>query len=210
MSTGQVVLSINIGGVSRSQAMTRSGTAWTHDETLAAGKAGILSMRSGNTEGVITLGASHGVTTDDEVDVAWVGGGNNECRRRMTVASVDGTTITVEDGAGDNLPAEESPLVVGVRCSVIFAMSGSTLKMLSLFSTPPAGETSSRAMVDFMTSVPASVAAFDLNNNEPYAWTDQGPPDNPLGGSTVASIEMSSLTTKAPTVCVEMIYDASP
>lgn len=168
-----------------------------------------------NTDGTATwtdIGTNgHGITDANKVDVGWVdANGLNQNRTRMTVSSADGTTITVDGGAGTNFPTEDYAVCAGKRSSVSFAATGASVKLLSLYSEPPAGVTLSRAVADFVTSVPATIKAFDLGNDEPFVWANNSPIANPVTGSTIAAIELSSLTAYAPTVYIECVYDASP
>jgi hypothetical protein len=269
-----VTIAVNIGGVSRSQRITRVGTVFTDDETPVAGVQGRLTTRTNGTDGTITV-TSHSVLATDFVDIGWVDvDGINRCCRRADVGTVTGTTIPFTAGAGDALPAApyttgtctvvngvvtlaggatapanaayctfvsganvstvasrdsdtqltltdttinvtggsnyslSATVVVGVRMSATWAAVGNTVKLISLYSAPPAGQTDSRAMVDFMASGPTSIKACDLASGEPWAWATNSPIANPLAGATVATIEFSSLTTQAPTVYAEIIYNA--
>lgn len=289
MATGNI--STNIGGVSRSKPITRTGTVVTHNETLAAGKAAALIAKS--TNATFLFGEDSAITSGN-VDVAWVDANGLNCARfGMTYAAADESEtheleLVTASGVGDALPtasaslhtyddlvidvadntvvtsegrpfvaadvgrllkitagtgftadsyyiesvtdgaatlsaacgAEESSAGAGdiydadyvcsVRTSVGFTIPGSSVKMISLYSEPVAGETASRAVVDFCSGSSVSQWAADLNDNEPFLWSHNSPIDNPIVGDSITSIDMSSLTTSTPTVYLEIVYDASP
>ena len=69
-------------------------------------KQGVLTTRTSDTEGVITLGSSHGFS-NDYVDVRWTGGS-----RIQAFGSTGSTTITISGGTGDNLPAVGTAVTV--------------------------------------------------------------------------------------------------
>jgi hypothetical protein len=61
-------------------------------------KKGVLTTRTSDTAGIITLGSSHGFS-NDYVDVKWAEGS-----RIMAFGSTTSTTIAISGGTGDNLP----------------------------------------------------------------------------------------------------------
>lgn len=65
---------------------------------------GTLSVRSGNSNGQLTLGAGHGVAAGILVDVLWSGGQ----RLGMLVDSISGNNVVVSGGSGDNLPSQDA------------------------------------------------------------------------------------------------------
>jgi len=210
MAEGLVNIGTNVGGVSRSKPITRTGTCWAHPEPLEAGQAGTLSTRTGDDAGILSVD-SHGILNTDTVDVGWVDvSGLNQYRANMTVSSVTTDTLTVAGGSGTNFPVEDYDVVVGKRMSVAFSATGSAIELISLYSAPPAGKHDSRVMVDFVTSLGATIKACDLNDDEPFVWVNNSPIANPVAGGAIAALEMSSLCEEAPTVYVEIVYDASP
>ena len=118
MATGTVTISANIGSVSRSKTISRTGSVFADDVTPIAGKSGTLTTRTDSDTGVITSN-SHGLTTADKVDVGWVDGDSlNQARARMDITSYDTNTITVDGGTGTVLPAQDTSVVVD-RKSVV-------------------------------------------------------------------------------------------
>lgn len=205
-----ISIGINIGGISRSKTITRTGTVFTHNETLEAGQSGTLSTRTDNDTGIVSID-SHGILDTDTVDVGWVDVNSmNQHRANMAVLSVTADTLTVDGGSGTNFPVQDYAVVVGKRTSVGFSATGSAVKAISLLSTPATAGEGSRAMVDFVTSLDATIKACDLEDDEPFTWVDNSPIDNPVTSGTIDAIEMSALCTDTPTVYVEIVYDASP
>jgi len=212
MATGTVTISANIGSVSRSKTISRTGSVFADDVTPIAGKSGTLTTRTDSDTGVITSN-SHGLTTADKVDVGWVDGDSlNQARARMDITSYDTNTITVDGGTGTVLPAQDTSVVVGKRSAALFSANGENVNLVSLHTEPASGQTTSRAMVDFCTSAPVSIKSggFPLDDGEPFVWADNSPVSNPFGTSDIARIEVSSLcaATSPPTVSIEVVYNA--
>lgn len=208
---GVVTVGVNIGGTSRSKTITRTGTTWTHAEaSVTAGQTGTLSTRTDDDTGILSV-VSHGIAEVDKVDVGWVEASTfNRARTRMDVSSVTADTLTIDGGSGYALPVADTAIVVGARYAITFACDGDKVSLISLHSAPPSGQTESRAMVDFMTSAPVTIKTCDLEDDEPFAWASNSPITNPLAGQSVGRIEVSSLSAQAPTVSLEIIYDATP
>ncbi len=207
---GVVTIGVNVGGVSRSKSITRTGTVWSHSETLTPGVAGTLSTRTDDDTGVLTATA-HGITQNSYVDVVWVEAGDrNRIRSRMLVTSVATNTLNVDGGSGYNLPVATTSVVVGERYTLTFGCAGDNVNLISLHSAPPSGETTARAVVDFMTSAPATIKVCDLEADEPFVWANNSPIANPLADATVGQVEVSSVSAQAAVLSLEIIYDASP
>lgn len=92
----------------------------------ASGLVGILTARTDADTGEITMSsANHPVETGDTVDVSWAGGSRTD----MTVGTVSGSTVPIDGGSGDDLPATSTPVVVVVQpvvvptCSNILSLS---------------------------------------------------------------------------------------
>ena len=73
--------------------------------------AGTLTTRTDDDTGVLTLTSGHGVMTGNEVDVYW-GEDGEHSRLEMTVGTVSGTTVPIDGGTGDNLPATSTAVHV--------------------------------------------------------------------------------------------------
>lgn len=199
MPTAQITSTLTIGGVTKSATISRTADAMVqHEITLTAGDAGTLTTRTDNDTGVITLGA-HTITDADTVDVYWDGG----VRYGMTVTAYDGTTITVDSGAGDNLPTEDDAVVVGVRQTVNSDFDGDNAQLVALVSTY-------RAHAAFIDSGSATLKAVELpTSDEPWYWAADNGHTNPLTGNAVDTIEVSSGSTSGGTLYIWALYDST-
>ena len=91
------------GGISVQESVTRSGDSTVAAQiALPAGKSGTLTTRTDDNTGVVTVASGHGITDSDTVDVYWSTGR----RYGVDVTATDSTTISIDLGAGDNLPAK--------------------------------------------------------------------------------------------------------
>lgn len=190
----------NIGGASTSQT-----TSVDHDGSLTLAP----SLPAANTStgwtktdsdtGIATLASGHGITTDMKVDVRWTGG----ARYGMT-ATVSTDDITVDGGAGDELPANGTAVTVAQQVEVTCAFDGDDLKGLLLFAAQ-----AFRADVqggDGTSHLPVSQAA-----TVPYTWVYGSGVANPVTGDTVAKIMAStSYTSAAVTLNIGVALDATP
>ncbi len=70
---------------------------------------GTLTTRTDADTGVITVAEDHGIEADDTTTIYWTDGRRDD----MTVTDAGDTTITVDGGSGDDLPAATSALRVG-------------------------------------------------------------------------------------------------
>lgn len=178
------VISATIGGVviSGTTTRTRSGETPTplDDNAIPAGKVGSLTTRTDNDTGVATMVAGHGFVTNDVVDVYWDGG----VRYNMT-ATVATNAVTVDGGAGDNLPAQATALVVSLRRIATFTFDPAQVQLL-------AAKADQRASIRFMaTAVVAK--ALDLASDEVYSWVaDDDDEVDPIGTDPITAIHFSS------------------
>jgi hypothetical protein len=137
-----VTISGSIGGVSISGTMTRLGATpigVSPDDPLDAGNAGTLTTRTDNNTGVFTATSSdHDIVNGNKVDVFWDGGS----RYGMTVTGVSGTAITIDLGAGTNLPVLTTAMVVDKQvvfdvdaagADVVMAMAATQRRGLCVF-----------------------------------------------------------------------------
>lgn len=185
MITGTLQQYASVGGLSIQGAVVRQGDAQighSSDPELPAAKAGALTTRSDEDTGVITTDEAHGLTDSDVVDVFWEGG----VRYGMAITGYTDTTITVDGGAGDDLPLGEDPAVtVAVPVEVDLDFAGDNVRLLAAGSTR-------RGHVCFMSDVPAVLLAVELPANEVWAWADDQGIDNPLEGEQVDHLLVSN------------------
>lgn len=178
-----------LGGTIR-QSVTRSGDGGgIRQVAMPAGNAGTLSTRTGDTEGVATLGGGHGITTGIEVDVHWTGG----VRRGMTVGTVSGTSVPLTDsGSGDALPAQSTPIVVTQRVSIDVEVVGDNVQLLAVNARYASAGAGAPASVDFLDGGDSTIAALRLEGNVPREYDVAGGADNPFAGETIQSLKVSN------------------
>ena len=115
-------LNITIG--STLYTASESASYGTNDKTgpviVPVAKAGTLSTRTSDTEGTITGSTGHGITTGQKLDIQWSDGR----RYNVTVGTVDGNSIPISLGAGDNLPDADTALVFATPVEISTAFDG--------------------------------------------------------------------------------------
>ena len=179
---------------------TVAGKAFRHSRTVEgdnriessksypAAKTGILTTRTDNDTGTITGQSGHEVTTGAILDVYWSGG----CRRGMTVGTVSGTSIPIDGGSGDNLPAQDVAvtLMVPLVETSGWAFAGNDLSAMMANCPAP-------FVVVFLSSGEAELGAivFSRSGGGTYSFynaTDETTSlTNILSGDTVAKVRAS-------------------
>lgn len=173
---------VQIGGQSLSNSITRSeeqSSVITVD--MAAAKAGTLSTRTDDNTGILTVASGHGITTSDLVTVFWNGG----LRSGMTVTGTTSTTISIDAGAGDNLPTASTVITVSIQSSNSAVIDGDSLVTYIATCT-------NRVHVNFVDGSSGSIVAYDIPAGEGrYFATGMGL-TNALAGETVETIKVSN------------------
>lgn len=100
--------------------------------TIPAAKTGILTTRTNNTSGEITMdSAGHGISTGDRVDLFWADG---QCYGAV-VGTVAGAAVPIASVAGgSNLPAEDDAITVCKCVDAPFGFTGDNLTALAVYS----------------------------------------------------------------------------
>lgn len=170
----------NAGGltVTGTTAAVSTGV-FSHDPTLPIAQAGSLTTRTDDNTGVCTLATGHGVA-NGTVDVYWDGG----IRYGMT-ATVDGNDVTVDGGAGDNLPAEDTSVTVAVPVTISQEIIGDTLEMLAWVNVK-------RGHIRLQASGGSIHLAQEMIASAPWAWVTGAGIANPIAGDTVDEIVASN------------------
>jgi hypothetical protein len=197
VADGTINITVNAGGVSKRASITVTDeTAVQVSGTLAAGKAGTLSTRTDNDTGVVTLAAGHGLSSAT-YDVHWTESGVLKSRRGMA-GTLSVNDMTLDGGAGENLPAEDAAVVICTQSTFEFDHAGDNLKLLFVHA-------SARAGLDFEADDGTSHLALDVAANEGYLWWDDGNVTNPVAGDTIGKIVASSGSTTAAVLTVMAI-----
>ena len=187
MTTRTINLSGSAAGKSFSGPIRRDGTGETNVEaTLAAGTAGTLTTRTDNTTGTVTLPAGHGLT-NGTYDVYWTVAPAGVHRGMTAVITSNSMALTL--GAGDNLPAAASPVVVCKQTILDFDSDNASLAMVVIMQQ-------GRASVQFQQTGGTAIKSLDLGkvnggDGEPYVWSVGTDVANPFG-SAISQIAVSN------------------
>lgn len=179
MATMNMDISAAIGGLVILGKISESGGGQIGEEfSLPAAKAGTLTTRTDNDTGVATLAEGHGIITSDVVDVYWSGG-----RRYGMTATVSGNAVTVDGGAGDNLPAAQTALTVAKQVAAEFYFAGDDVQAAIV-------ATDYRAGASFIDES-GNVQALDLAAGKAWLWADSLGTTNPFAGKDVIGAKLS-------------------
>lgn len=168
--------------------------------SVPAGQTGILSVRTNNTDGTLTMdSAGHGITNGQRFDLFWNGGQRYHC----VAGTVAGTSVpfTSSGGGGVNLPSAASAVTAGISTQVTFAVTGDNLTAL-FAKLPP----SCVGYFVWATGGPADVNPQYVVGGTPYGWYT-GLSANPFAGVTIATLWMShnnsaqAITPSAVAIC---------
>lgn len=196
MPTSTVRIEATIGGLNFAAVVNRTAeTEVATETTLLAGASGTLSTRTDNDTGVVTLTAGHG-QTDGTFDIFWTGGS----RRGMT-GTVATNDLTLDGGAGDNLPVEDSDVTVCKQTEINIDVVGDDLTLMFVAADQ-------RVSVDFQEEGGTSIAAVDVPANEGWVWADEQPAANPFASATIGQVMASSGSTTAATIKIGHQYSS--
>jgi len=158
--------------------------------TVAAAKTGTLTTRTDANTGELTMAASHGITTGARLDLYWDGGS----RRGITVGTVATNAVPIDLGSGDDLPADETAITAMVPTEEAFAVSGSTVSAIALYSDQ-AGQIVFCLTDD--TEVVAYTVGGAVGGEQSVFWTADRNATNPLAGAAVTKVYFSHGTSTA-------------
>lgn len=171
MSTLKGSMSLTIQG----QTVTISGSSdieATHGidpvvKTLPVGTAGLLNRADEDT-GEVTLEEGHGLT-NGQYDIHWDGG----CRYNMA-GTVDSNTLTLDGGAGSDLPAGENvAAVVQKPARLHVSFNGAYLEMIGV-------GVSRQGCVTFFDADDLVIASVFLVAGKSWGWARDTNIANPL------------------------------
>jgi len=97
---------------------------------LPAGLAGSLTTRGSATAGTITS-ADHNILDTDKLAIFWEGDTPGS-RYNVTVSSHTSTTILFTGGVGDNLPLQDTAVVVGRQYTISESFVGNKVSVLAV------------------------------------------------------------------------------
>jgi len=200
MQTGTITSTILIGGIGFTSTITRTAEGQiSHVVELPAGVAGAVSAT-----GVDGLATGHGLVQGDVVDLHWTGGGEQKCRRGITIDTASANAVTFDDSppaGGDALPAEDTAVVVGKQIEVNTEWVGNDSEIV-------AARLSKIGAVDFRDDTAASVLAAKLAAAASWFWAAGQGVDNPFADKTLATIKASNGSTSECTLHVGVLYQS--
>lgn len=172
-NTIQIQTSILAGGSSYGSLETFTDESLLRlDATLTKGQAGTLSTRTDDDEGTVTLGAAHGITTGQHVDIYWTVSGVDYIARDVTVGTVSETSVPITTGGTPVLPAQATAVIVSPISINTFAVSYADVDVIFARMT-------GAGSMDMRTDA-ASVLELTLAENTLWYWSTTQGSVNPL------------------------------
>jgi hypothetical protein len=209
MATITHTQSISGGGVSiQPLAITRTNSgAIGLQETLVVAKTGTLTTRTDDTDGELTMAASHGITTAAVIDLYWSTG----VRYGVVVGTVATNAVPISGGAGDNLPTASTAITAVVQMSINLAIDGDATDILAMIVETADTSLRTAAHVEFRDSANDQIAEIDLVTNVPQVWDIAGGSANPFTGDPITNLKASQANSEtAATLKIIGVQDASP
>ena len=197
---------ISLGSISRS--ITRTGESKIEAEiTLPVATAGTLTTRTDDNTGIVTV-ASHSITISDTVDVYWSTGR----RYGVDVTAQDSTTISIDLGAGDNLPSASTAVKIVKQVPFNLALDGDNAKIVG-FSYELAADTSDGfgCRVTLFDAADDTITGLDLDAFVPNVCDIEGGATNLYTGDPITDgVASNGSSTYAATLKIQAIVDATP
>lgn len=171
--------------------------------SVRKGYTGELTTRTDNNTGVITVDdADHDITTADFVALFWEiqtdpAQATAGRRRVVAVTAVTGAAISVDLGAGDNLPLLNSAVIITPMEPVNINVDGDDLKGLML------GAEGAETMYSFYNSdgPPTEDLYVPVLVNKSYFWSTDLGTTNPLAGVIVGQVWCGHNNTLTAQIC---------
>lgn len=195
---------VSLGSIN--QSVVRSGDSKIELEvSLPAGTAGTLSTRTDDNTGIVTV-SSHSITISDTVDVYWSGGR----RYGVDVTAQDSTTISIDLGAGDNLPTATTAVVIVKQVPFNLALDGDNAKIVGV-SYEVADASGNGCRVTLFDSADDTITGLDLDANVPNVVDIEGGQTNPYTGDPITDgVASNGSSSTAAVLKIQAIIDATP
>ena len=210
MPDSTIIVNANVGGIPFSSSCLRTDHGQIgQDPPLPAAKAGTLTTRTNATDGILTLGVDHGITTDDYIDIYWTdSAGVKKYRYGADVTAADGTTVTFEgepaakEFGGSDLPAQDYAITTQARTEIDVDFDGDLLKVLAV-------SQSKRGLVRFLNGDTVHLVVDLTSAGEIWYWTNGSPITNPLAGDTITHVFASQSAVEAGQAKIGVLYDST-
>lgn len=201
--------SISGGGVTiQPLAITRTNTGTIAlEDTLNSAKAGVLTTRTDDNTGTLTMTTGHGITTGQIVDIYWSTG----VQRTVTVGTVSVDSVPFDLGIGDVLPIATTAVTVCVHKSMNLAIDGDNTDILAVIIETGDKTLRTAANVQFLDAAADVIAEIDFTTNVPQVWDIEGGSANPFTGDPITNLKATQAavsTTETWTLKIVGTYDA--
>ena len=194
---GRVNISYRVGGAVVDAVIDREDEQGaTTQVALDAGIAGVLTTRTSDSVGVITVAEGHGITTSDTLGVFWTAAS----RYGVTITATTATTITIATGAGTVLPAVSSVVTIGKEVITSLGHIGDDLKIFAVHSP-------NRLSANIRDVTPATIEALDIAAKESWAYISNFSGANPFAAVTLVTAVLANGGTTAVTANILHIKD---
>lgn len=206
MSVATISEQITIAGLSFGSLITRTlEGSIAQDVDLAAGVSGTLTTRTDADTGVITMAEGHGITDSDKVDVHWDdAGGLHKVAYDFTVTAYDSTTISIDLGSGEDLPAQDYTVVACIRQTIDCDFDGDLLTAEGMIVIGCDRD----AHVEFQENNDTHIHPQPIDAGESWRWLSRQGVTNPLTGNPVGKIMFSNGSETAGTLRIGVLYDS--
>ena len=194
----------SIAGVGVDAALTRtaSGIVPGQSVSLAAGKAGSLSTRTDDNDGVLTLAADHGITDGKVISIFWTAAdGRPAFAYRAIVGTVSGASVPFTGAAGTALPAASTAIVASVEIELDVDFDRDSLVVFEAHSDQIVG-------MNFETAVDASVGSAVRAAGEPLVYVAGAGFTLPITGDPVDALRLANGSTVASSFRMAGLYDS--
>jgi len=204
MPTGTIQTIVSAAGLSVNSTISRTGTgAESHQVTLAAAVQSTGFTKTDANTGTATVAAGHGISNGASVAVKWSGG----VRYGMAAWTSGDTTIVLEGGAGDDLPASDTTITIAPTTQLDLDLDGDNLELLVVHSTR-AGHAHFRTTDT--SGAGGSVKAIELYASEAWQWTDDSGITNPFTGDAMTAVDVANFnTSNTATLSIVAIFNSS-
>lgn len=153
------------------------------DPTVPVAQPGTLTTRGSVSAGTATMtNSGHGIVTGQRADIYWSGGR----RRGVVIGTVAGTSVPFTGGAGTDLPATSTALVIATPVKRLMAFNGDDLDLIQCFA--PAGN---HALIVFVDGSNAELWWRHNQGGIVQQWYTELDDTNPLAGDVIAAVYVS-------------------
>jgi hypothetical protein len=198
MNVATVTTSASVGGVNTSSVISRSAEGQIgQDVVLPAGVDGAISA----TAGVDGLPVGHGFVQTDTVAVHWTENGILKCCYALRVDSATETSVELSGGLGDDLPAEDTNVILSLQKSIEVDWDGTKTEVFVASSVQSSHFAVCWVGGNFPVSIPENGGFCYISNN---GWT------NPFNLHAITNIVASNASTTETTIKIGVLYDSVP